>query len=279
MINFNLHAFVLAMALLEQESAIANVRAIYARDKEGPDKIQEDDLARFRQNLTNGIAPPLNALFIGEGRLGDLATIARLGGAYEDLAHELHALRSDIRHASQFERFYHYRKDRGLLLITKDADWATVLTAFPSTRRDVDAAVDCYALEHPDASIYHCMMILERGLPALAKRIGARFKKERPTWKDMTDAIRSRIDARRNALMSPPRGSRPLSKAAAKKERELLETAGEAAIEFKFFEHAWRNHIAHGRAAYDENDAKKVLEHVRTFMEVIATKLKLREQR
>jgi hypothetical protein len=156
-------------------------------------------------------------------------------------------------------------------------DWAATLNAFPSAEDDIKSAVDCYALGHNHASIYHCMMLLERGFPALAKKVGAKFKKERPTWKDMTDAIRARIDARRNALMLPPKGSKPLSKTAAQRERLLLEAAGEAVIEFKFFEHAWRNHIAHGRAAYDENDAKKVLDHVRAFMELIATKLKLKE--
>ena len=122
------------------------------------------------------------------------------------------------------------------------------------------------------------MMILERGLPSLAKRLKVPFQKARPTWGDMTTDIRREIDARRTAIGTPPKGSKPLSKRAAKQRLDFLGHCGEAALEFRFFEHAWRNHIAHGRANYDENDAKKVLEHVRAFMELVATRLKLKEE-
>lgn len=271
MINYSLYAFVWALRHIRAENANA------LRQQPGA-ILSGSDLERFKGIFDHHIVPPLRALFISDGRLGDIATMSRQGTMlYDRLAHELQALDSDIYHAAETERFFHYRRDKGLLVIQWEGTWATVLNAFPSTREDVRAAVDCFAMEHGHASIYHCMMILERGLPALAKKIGATFRKERPTWKDMTDDIRRRIDARRNALASPPRGSRPLSATSAKRERNLLDAAGEAALEFKFFEHTWRNHIAHRRAAYDENDAKKVLEHVRTFMEVIATKLKLKE--
>ena len=174
--------------------------------------------------------------------------------------------------------FYHYPKDKGDLVLRASKEWSIVAKAFPSAKKDIVGAVDCYALGHDHASIYHCMMILERGLPVFAKRAGTKFKKDRPTWKDMIDDVRAQIDLRRNALHSPPKGGPRPSRTKARRERPFLEACGLAALEFKFFEHAWRNHMAHGRAAYDENDAKKVLEHVRTFMEVIATKLKLKEK-
>jgi hypothetical protein len=60
----------------------------------------------------------------------------------------------------------------------------------------------------------------------------------------------------------------------AKKPSDFLTFLSEAAKEFRYFKDAWRNHSAHGRAAYDENDARKVLIHVRDFMEHISTRLK-----
>lgn len=185
------------------------------------------------------------------------------------------ALTDDI----QERQFYHYPKDKGLLLLGVSVDWAGTLAAFPSAEPDIRAAVDCYALGHNHASVYHCMMVLERGLPALADRLKAPIKKERPTWRDITYVIRNAIDRRRAAAASPPKGKKPLKGAAAKNEYDFLAVCGKAALEFTFFEHAWRNHIAHGRANYDENDAKKVLDHVRTFMEIIASKIKVKERK
>jgi hypothetical protein len=59
----------------------------------------------------------------------------------------------------------------------------------------------------------------------------------------------------------------------------FLDACEEAATEFRYFASVWRNHIAHARGNYDENDAKKVLDHVRSFMETIATKLRLKERK
>lgn len=273
MINFSLYAFTWALRHIRAENANAQ--------RQPPDAVLKGaDLERFQGIFQHHIAAPLQTLFIAEGRLGDIATMARQGSMpYARLAHELQALDSDIYHAVNTERFFHYRRDKGLLVVQWDGTWATVLTAFPRARKDVFSAVDCYALEHHDASIYHCMMILERGLPALARKLGTCFSKDRPTWATMIGDIRKTIDARRRALASTPSGSRPLTGAPLRRERALLEACSEAAVEFKFFEDAWRNHIAHGRAAYDENDAKKVLDHTHAFMEGIAKKLKLKEGR
>lgn len=273
MINFSLYGFVWALKLLESEAAVANERAI--DEEHGP--IQAADLKRFRMNFANGIAPSLNAMFIAEGRLGRLATIARLGGTYGELAHELHALRSDIVDATEFERFYHYPREKGLLIIRAAADWAAISNVFPGAREDISGAVDCYALGHNNASIYHSMMVLELGLASLAKRLGVKVSKDRSTWGPIIKKIRDCIDDRQKALASTPAGRKPPTASAAKREKVLLESCQEAAIEFRYFTEVWRNHMAHGRAHYDENDAKKVLDHVRTFMEVIIDKLKLKQ--
>jgi len=273
MINFSLYGFVWALKLLESEAASANESAL---DHEHV-SIRPKDLNRFRENFKNGIAPSLNALFIAEGRVGRLATIARLGGTYGELAHELHALRSDIVDATESERFYHYPREKGLLVIRSAGEWSAVSRSFPGTRADIAAAVDCYALGHNNASIYHSMMVLELGLASLAKRLDVKVSKDRSTWGPIIKKIRDCIDDRLKALASTPTGRKPPTASAAKREKVLLEGCQEAAIEFRYFAEVWRNHMAHGRAHYDENDAKKVLDHVRTFMEVIIDKLKLKQ--
>jgi hypothetical protein len=234
MINFNIAAFLKALQIIRMYQFIAA-----GRERGDTPVMAHHDREFFIKQFKGDVYPAIAQILEEHGRLDSIVSdrLANklLGLSYATVNHELQALDSDIVYASEKQLFYHYPREKGLLVLRVQEDWAETLRAFPSSEDDVKAAVDCYALGHNHASIYHCMMVLERGLPALAKKIGAKFKKERPTWKDMTDAIRASIDRRRSALMAPPKGSKPLSKAAAKKERDLLEAAGEAAIEFKFF--------------------------------------------
>ena len=273
MFNFNLYAFASALMLIRQEYFLAELMA----GLQPQSRLSEKDKARLEQNLQHGIARPLRALFIADDRVGRLFTLVTHNALYSEIAHELKALNSDVNDAIQYERFYHYPKEKGFLVLRVPGDWIATLKAFPSAEEDIKAAVDCYALGYNNASIHHSMMVLEFGLPALAKRLKVRFDKNKASWTPIVTDIRDAIDARRKVMASSPRGSKQLSSAAAKRERSFLEACEEAAIEFRYFTNVWRNHISHGRGDYDENDAKKVLDHVRTFMELIATKLKLKE--
>jgi hypothetical protein len=273
MINFNLQPLMDAWLLIRREYSLAS-----KEDKADPGEAKPSvsDQERLKQNLQI-IWEPLAALQMADDRLGAIAALIRRCGPYAELAHELKALSSDVMRAAQHERFYHYPRDKGLLVIRIPEDWEAALKAFPSAEKDVKAAVDCYALGHNNASIHHSMMILEFGLPAIAKRLKVRLNKNKATWTPIIENIRDAIDVRRKALAFSPSGQKPPSSAAAARERAFLEACEESAIEFRYFTNVWRNHISHGRGNYDENDAKKVLDHVRTFMELIATKLKLKE--
>lgn len=278
MMNFSVCAFYLAIQTLEQELAAATVGTFKAPDEAGfPARISVEDQTRVLRNM-EVIAAPLTQMGIAEGRLGDIFQMGRRGGTYDRLAHELAALKSDIRHATEFERFYHYPRDKGTLVLRVPSDWAECLKAFPSTKEDVRAGVDCYAMGHPNASIHHMMMVLERGLPAFAKRLRVRMKPDRSTWGSVIRDIRQEIDRRRTLLENPPRGTKPPTPKTAVKTRVFLDQCEEAAMQLRYFTNVWRNHVAHGHVPYDENDAKKVIEHVRLFMETLASKLQLVER-
>ncbi len=272
MINFCLHQFVLAIDLLDQEIHLTAKREQYAN-------VSDDDLARLYGNLQS-ISLSVNKFGnLADGRIGTVWAIARKALVVPNarLLHELVALRDDVKRECEFERFYHYSRDRGAMLLRVHGDWSATIKAFPSAKEDISAAVDCYALGHNHASIHHSMMVLEFGLPALANRLRVKFNPNKATWKDITRGISDRVAEERSAMSHAAKGSKPLSRPAAKRKSSYLDDCEEAAIEFRYFANVWRNHIAHGRADYDDNDAKKVLEHVRTFMEVISTKLKLKE--
>ena len=201
------------------------------------------------------------------------------GGITNDgMARTLDAVIDKLECELRQEKFYRYPRAKAALVETIKLDWAKTLQAFRSATGDITSAVDCYALGHNRASIYHSMMVLEFGLPALATRLKVGFNPDKATWADLTKGIRDKIADERTALANNPKGKPPPARAAAKRKNEFLEACEEAATEFRYFTTVWRNHIAHGRGDYDENDAKKVLEHVRTFMEVISIKLQLKEK-
>jgi len=192
-----------------------------------------------------------------------------------ELENHLRNLRETIEREVKQHHFYHYPLDKAKKIVSFEEDWGAVLARFNDVKTNAFSATDCYALGHDNACIYHSMMVLESGLPALARRLKVPFKADKALWGALIEDIRDKIDNELKVRAHPPKGSKPVSQIAAKRRGEFLSKCQEAAMQFGYFKDIWRNHIAHGRADYDENDALKVLTHVRDFMEVLATKLKL----
>jgi hypothetical protein len=277
MINFHLTEFVWSLDFIDQMRATAALRL-----KEDADAVLNDEDAKINNISMHYIAKPLTAFGVFDDRLKTLGRLVSKQGPWREIDHELKALRSDIRGQAKREFFYHYPRDKALMIDNAADHWAEALSAFPSIDENIMAAIDCYALGHNNASIYHSMMILECGLPALAKKLSVTFDPDKVTWHDLIAKTKAKIDDEVAARAQRPKGTKPpttkAEKATNKKRGQFLADCQEAAIQFGYFKDIWRNHIAHGRANYDKNDALKCLEHVRDFMEVLATKLKLKEK-
>ncbi len=175
---------------------------------------------------------------------------------------------------SRKHQFAHITPIKAQLLLSIESQWSHIWKNFPSVEAPSRAAIEAYAVGLNEASVYHMMMAVEPGLKTLARRL--RVKYDRQVWDaiiaDIKNALRVAVGARR----STPKGSRPPSPAAAARLRADITLFSEAAIEFVWFKEAWRNHVAHGRAKYDENDALKVITHVHGFMERLSTRLRER---
>ena len=104
------------------------------------------------------------------------------------------------------------------------------------------------------------MRALESGLNALASDVGVVAGVQ--NWQPIIDQIEAAIKAEAKQL---PAGT-------AKTER--LQFLAEAAKEFSHFKDGWRNHIAHNRSSYGEPQALTVMNHVRSFFEVLGRRLK-----
>ena len=80
-------------------------------------------------------------------------------------------------------------------------------------------------------------------------------------WNTIIEKIESEI----RKLNNLPKGQQ---------KSDELQFYSEAAKEFRYFKDAWRNHVSHSREKYDERQAKRIIEHVRDFMQHIAIRLK-----
>jgi len=139
----------------------------------------------------------------------------------------------------------------------------SIVKAFPSISGDVIEACECYALDRNSASVFHSMGILQRGLYALADDLHVEFKEgiELENWKNIIDQIEAKI----RSLEAMKKG---------KEKDAQLTFYSEAAVQFRYFKDAWRNHVAHQREEYDADQAHSVLIHVRDFMAQLAGRLK-----
>ncbi len=133
-----------------------------------------------------------------------------------------------------------------------------VANQFPSAAEDIKAAGNCYATGNNTACVFHAMRTAERGLGAIAEKLGVPF--ERENWQNVIEGIESKI----RVIDNWPKG---LSK------EEAQKFFSAAAMECRHFRNVWRNHVMHARETYDEHIALSVLEHVKAFMQKLAVQL------
>jgi hypothetical protein len=144
-----------------------------------------------------------------------------------------------------------------------------VYTNFESTRNDVLEVGNCFATGRNTACVFHCMRVLERGLHALVHELNSKFSTninfskgvEHTNWGNIIDKIESEI----RELLKPTRQPRLA--------QSDLQFYSQAAKEFVYFKNTWRDDVSHSRSSYDPNEAKVVMEHVKAFMQHLATKL------
>jgi HEPN domain-containing protein len=133
---------------------------------------------------------------------------------------------------------------------------------FKNAVYDIKEAGNCYAHGTYTACVFHLMRVLEIALHKLATDLGVTFPAtlELENWQNIIEKIESEITAREKRL---PKGTA---------KSEEMQHYSEAAKEFRYFKNAWRNHVSHSRVDYEIHDATKIMEHVRDFMQHLASR-------
>ena len=181
---------------------------------------------------------------------------------WDDLVDRATALRDAIEIELTDYLFYQYPKDKGLKLQELELEWMHAANAFPEIKYDVASATDCYALGHGTASVFHSMRIVERGLRALANQRKIVLPKDKliewATWQDIIKALEKEY-----------KYIGENQTAGAEKDNLLAFYSG-ALVELNSFKDEYRNLVMHVRKNYDDLQALRVLNNVRSFMERLA---------
>jgi hypothetical protein len=267
MINFNLSAFMFAVW------AIRQLRVEYAphlnSDEQTPlsdaEKNHLTGILKFahEQCVRLGLQSPEHRF---ERMFTDLRTIPQVNHAWAVV--ELGTLIEAVEDDSKFERFYHYPHHKGMMLLRIPGDWAATLagSAFPSASKEVEEGVDCYALEHNTACVFHMMRVAEHGLRALARSLKVSFPKtgkplEWAQWQDLIDQVSAEGKKQANAQPIGPK-------------RDAARDFYSGAVHhFEGFKDRYRNAVMHVRASYDELDALRTINQVRDFMNGLSAKI------
>jgi hypothetical protein len=136
---------------------------------------------------------------------------------------------------------------------------AIVEESCPEANYDISAAARCLALDEWTACVFHLMRVLEIGLHRLADDLGLAETSNisQENWKNVIDRIERKI----REMEQLPRSQ---------EKSDLLQFYSQAASNFRYFKDAWRNHVSHSRAIYDERSATSIWNHVSAFMQDLA---------
>jgi hypothetical protein len=160
-------------------------------------------------------------------------------------------------------RFFYVSPNKMAYFDQSSAFGPQVLERFPSAEYDVKEAANCFALSRHTASVMHCMRVLEAGLDSLAAAL-----KVRRSAKGWGADLSIFSDAWQNRLKATPK--------LPGWQRTFFP---QAFADFRHFAGAWRNYAMHGKAKYGEEEAHRVFEHVRTFMQQLAGRFREKKPR
>ncbi|MGO8808971.1 MAG: hypothetical protein ACLQJF_05875 [Candidatus Sulfotelmatobacter sp.] len=188
---------------------------------------------------------------------------------YSSLEPELRNARESILANLHERRFAAISPEYGDYVNNEDLCGQEVKSAFKSAIPDIREAGNCIAIESGTAAVFHLMRAVERGLRALCRDLGIRGvprkKKYVPieyaVWETMFQQLHGKVDKKIDALPAGP------------KKQKLQEFYYPLLQDLRGFKDAFRNHVMHDRKIYSAKAADDLLDYVRRFMSLLATKI------
>lgn len=227
------------------------------------------------QELANDVMDILDGMFPEARRLGLHSTLATMTQLVElthayytihqgfvpttaDVHRRVTELRERVEQELRDRLFLYVPRQRAVLHDQEQLFGPAVAQKFRRASLHIRESGSCLALSRFTAAVFHLMCALEAALDALAFAVG--LPESQRNWQQIIQAIEARIhDVAMGKSQAPPGWDKSWY--------------SDIAVEFSHFKEAWRNHVNHGRVHYTEEDASHIFEHVRAFMQKLATRL------
>jgi hypothetical protein len=185
--------------------------------------------------------------------------------SYAMVVNELHILEQSIEDDIHTEYFYHYPHQKGILLLRVAGDWQISITSFPSAKAEIESAIDCYAMGHNTACVFHMMRATEIGLRAIARErkvrtVRAKTPIEWGTWNDVLRAIEQQLTVIRQATAGPNKDA-------------ALAFYNGAISDLRALQDLYRDRTMHLRETYDDGQAQSAMYRVHSLLDNLASRL------
>jgi hypothetical protein len=261
MMNFSYYSFATAVQLVAQDMAYES----YALTQQDASPFNEARRAGIKNHIEY-LSRKCGELLLerADARLQRVSLMLSRHYSRAELVQELEALLQAIDDDIRLEYFLHYRRDKGKILLMIPGDWTATLAAFPSARDEIEEGVDCYALEHNTACVFHIMRVAELGLRALGRERGVSFPKiplEWANWQNILEQTEAKARAATRAMSAGPA-----------KDAALAFYSG-AIGQIHAFKDTYRNAVMHARKRYTEVEALRAINQVRDFMNGLSSKI------
>jgi hypothetical protein len=263
MINFGLDGVMTALQFARQHGTITMVVASEGRG----DQPLEDQYKSVVENNLQWVHKMCNQHVLSA--TGD--RLARIWGmwsrpiTYGALAIELKPLLEALEDDLKKLHFYRYPQHKTIEFLRIPGTWTATLNAFPLIRPEIESGVDCYALEHNAASMFHMMRVAEVGMRALARERQVSFPRHPIEWAEWENII-DQIESKAKAATATP----PMSRGPARDAARTFYTG--AVAQLRAFKET-RNRLMHMRGSFDELDALWAIGQVRDFMNGLPAKI------
>ena len=260
MIDFALQTFMEALKDLN----IAQIRAQMAIPEEFPTdeqlKLLHEDLAKIINEAERLSLPTVKK------RLANIQMLFSRGGRTTNgaLIYELHELFNAIEYDSIEEYFFHYPRDVARMSLSINDEWGDVILRYPSSKREIEAGIDCYATEDFPGCIFHMVRVSELGLRSIAIERGITTVRrgipiEWAMWGEIFSALETKIEEIHNKPAGP--------------NKDAAQIFYDQALSDLRFLRNYRDPTLHFRDSYGRGEAFDAIYRAKGLMKSLAPKL------
>lgn len=180
------------------------------------------------------------------------------------IAHHLDDAVQAIDYQIKTEWTYHYGGQTESIAGCEER-WRDVIVAFPSSYFEIWSALDCFALQHHTAAVFHFMRAAEYGLRRLAIELAVTLPKGKPLTHANWQEIITHCDRQLKEIgQAVPAGD---AKSAA------LAFYSNALAHLHYLKDNFRNDVMHAKSVFDVDQAVNASRGTKQLLDLLASRL------